>query len=105
MGARAQNGRTPLGHMSGPVGRQGLSRRPRVLRRWGKRDHSRIVPVERRISTLSTSCGSGIGRTEDDDNGSGWRWGTGSGNGQVPHLGPKLKATPSANHVLQERQT
>ena len=23
----------------------------------------------------------------------------------MPHLGPKSKATPSANHVLQERQT
>ena len=73
-----------------------------MLRRGGNRAHSRIVPVKRRISTLSTSCGSGIGRIEDDGSGSGWRWGTGSGSGQVPHLGPKLKATPSANHVLKE---
>ena len=53
-------------------------------RRGGNRAHSRIVPARRRISTLSTSYGNGSGR--------------------FPHLGLKSKATPSANHVLQERQ-
>ena len=70
-----------------------------MLRRGGNRAHSRIVPVGRRISTLSTRCGSGIDRTEDDSSGSG------IDSGLLLHLGPKSKAAPSANHVLQERQT
>ena len=76
-------------------------------RRGGNRAHSCIVPTAQRISTLSTSCGSGSGRTKHDGSGSGsgWRWGADSGNGRLPHLGSKSKAIPSANHVLQERQT
>ena len=74
-------------------------------RRGGNRAHSRIVPVGRRISTLNTSCGSGSGWRWGADNGSGWRWGAGNGSGRLSHLRSKSKATPSANHVLQERQT
>ena len=86
-------------------------------RRGGNRAHSRIVLTGRRISTLSTSCGSGIGRTEHDGSdsgicnginrgigsGSGLRWGADSDSDRLSYLGPKLKATPSANHALQER--
>ena len=72
-------------------------------RRGGNMAHSRIVPTRRRISTLSTSYGSGSDRTEHDS--SGWRWGAGSGSGRLSYLGLKSKATPNANHVLQERQT
>ena len=83
----------------------GPSRRPRVLQRGGNRAHSRIVPAGRRISTLSTSCGSGISRTEHDGSGIGsgndWRWGADSGSCRLPHLGQKSKATPSVNHFCR----
>ena len=105
VGAQAQSGRTPLGQMSGPVWKAGPFEEAEGAQRGGNRAHSRIVPAGRRINTLSTSCGSGNDRTEHDGSGSGWRWGAGSDSGRLPHLGAKSKATPSANHVLQERQT
>ena len=107
VGARAQSGRTPLGQMSEPVWKAGPFEEAEGAQRGGNRAHSRIVPAGRRINTLSTSCGSGNDRTEHDGSGSGsgWRWGAGNDSGRFPHLGAKSKATPSANHVLQERQT
>ena len=85
-------------------------------RRGGNRAHSHIIPAGQRISTLSTSwtehddCDSNIGSGDDwkgadSGSGGGWRWGADSGSGRLPHLGSKSKATLSANHGLQERQT
>ena len=98
--------------MSGPVWKAGPFEEAEGAQKRGNRAHSRIVPTGQRISTLSTSCGSGSGWTECDGSGGGWWWGAGSGSGnsssgsgRLPHLGSKSKATLSANHGLQKRQT